>query len=434
MSEWDDNFSQNPGNEKTKEAKGSWDALLTVFALAATTAVSFLVSWLTRDIGSRPVWMLGGSFAAPAAALMGSVLLKEKIWPAMTPASSRKAQIGLSFCTIAAAAVVGCFCLISNTQLDSIQTVAGEGWSDVLIILDKSGSMDTGLRDKKATEAVTELIRRMDDSAQVGLLIDVGWEENNFGEFCVPLFQRQVQIAPLTATQRNELTKKAEMPTYLNENFPMAFQTACEMLENYTGENGKISILMVSDGEDCTEEFRAADFADRLNEMGVQVNYIYVAPDYSEEVVKLAEKTGGSSFFVENLDELQGQMQKMVSVPVYTTVYKDALRDIQESETAKTVTGILLFLLGGLIGFSLLIMLSVQGQKRFQMILSPVMALLSFLLLAFGSGLIPTPWIREGIAFSLLGVVVMRKNNECGSSRHAARQKPAAPDTLDPDW
>ena len=45
MSEWDDNFSQKPENGKAKEAKGSWDALLTVFALAATTAVSFLVSW-----------------------------------------------------------------------------------------------------------------------------------------------------------------------------------------------------------------------------------------------------------------------------------------------------------------------------------------------------------------------------------------------------
>ena len=42
------------------------------------------------------------------------------------------------------------------------------------------------------------------------------------------------------------------------------------------------------------------------------------------------------------------------------------------------------------------------------------MAILAFLLLAFGKNLIPVPWIREGFAFTLLGIVIMRSNHPGG--------------------
>ena len=435
MNEWGNEVRNEETHGVKNNAAGKWDGILTLVALLATGLVSFGIAWLTKDIPSRPFWLLGICFAAPVAALMLAVFLKEKVNPTMTPSTSRKAQLVLALCSVTAAAAVGCFCQVSNEKAETVEHVkVGEGWSDVLIILDKSGSMSMDRRDEIATKAVIDLLDQMDESTKVGMLIDVGWTENNQHYQQIALGKRMLEIAPLQGSHRQALKKMARMELGVNEHFPRAFETACEMLERHGGEPGSVSIIMVSDGNDCTGEFRADDFADQLKAMGVKVNYLYVAPGYSEEVEKLAEVTGGASYYAQKYDQLLGQMQQMVSVPVYSTVYKDALRDIQESNQAKVVTGILLLILGLLIGFSLLIMLSNQGQRRFQLALSPLMAILAFVILSFGSEWISIPWIREGIAFTCMGVVMMRKNSGIGNrvqARKGSQRNPVSSDVLD---
>lgn len=420
MSEWE--FEEFGGDQKKvskDQSSNQWDIMMTIVTFFAVTIVSFLITWLTKDIPSRPFWMLGLCFAAPVTALLLSAFIKEKVSSSMTPSTSRKAQLGLVCCSILVAFIVGCFCQVTNEKADTYeQVVVGDGWSDLLIILDKSGSMqvestsENSTLNDLATRAVTELINQMDDYTQVGLLIDVGWEENNAPEYVIPLAERLIPIAALTPEHRKELTELAQCYTCINENFPMAFQVACEMVDQYEGQDGELSIVIISDGEDCTDAFRADDFSERLNNRGVKVYYLYVAARYSTEMKLLSDQTGGESIFVNNFSALLEQMKKMAAVPIVEIVYKDALRDINESDTAKLVTGILLGLLGVLIGVSLTVMFSLQGQKRFQMVLSPVMALLAFAILAFGKEVIPVPWIREGTAFSLLGIVLMRKNKD----------------------
>ena len=412
MSEWDEDLFPDLKKEKeNREAvSGSWDVLMTVFTLGATAGAAFLMTYLTKDTPSRPFWLMALCFAVPVALLMFSAWLKEKMLPSMTPNCSRNAQMILVLCSILAAAVVGCFCQVSNVEAKKTETVlVKEGWSDLLIILDKSGSMSEENRDAAATRAVKQLIRDMNDDSQVAMLIDVGWEENNEDMYIVPLEERKLDFAPLSE-QRDNLLHLAEFPLYVNENFPCAFDVACKMLDQYTIEDKPPSILVISDGADCTGRFRVADYLDRLKEHNVKVFYLYVDPGYSGEMMDLAEKTGGKAIYVSNLAALTDKMQEVAKVPVYETVYRDALRDIDESSTARIVTAVLLLLLGVLIGFSLTVMFSLQGQKRAQLIISPVMALFAFLLLAFGKNLIPVPWVREGVAFTLLGVVIMRSN------------------------
>ncbi len=420
MSEWDfEEFGGDQSKGSRNILSNQWDIVMTVVTFFAVTLVSFLMAWLTKDIPSRPLWMLGLCFAAPVTALLLSAFAKEKVSSSMTPSTSRKAQMGLVCCSILVAFVVGCFCQVTNEKADTYeQVVVGDGWSDLLIILDKSGSMEVESASEKttlndlATRAVTELINQMDENTQVGLLIDVGWEENNEPMYTIPLRERLIPIAALTPEHRRELTRLAQCYTSVNENFPMAFQVACEMVDQYEGQDGELSIVIISDGADCTGEFRADDFAEQLNSRRAKVYYLYVDPGYSKEMKLLSDRTGGESIFVNKYNTLLEQMKKMTAVPIVEIVYKDALRDINESDTAKLVTGILLGLLGVLIGVSLTVMFSLQGQKRFQMVLSPVMALLAFAILAFGKEVIPVPWIREGTAFSLLGIVLMRKNKD----------------------
>ena len=59
----------------------------------------------------------------------------------MTPSTSRSAQLILVLCSVLAAAVVGCFCQVSNQEAKVRQEITHTGWSDVIIVMDKSGSM-----------------------------------------------------------------------------------------------------------------------------------------------------------------------------------------------------------------------------------------------------------------------------------------------------
>ena len=426
MSEWD--FDEGTAASKKAQGfqSGNWDGLLTAVAFLAVAAVSFFMAWITRSIPSRPFWLLGLLFAAPVAALMLSVFLKEKATSSMTPNTSRNAQLVLVLCSILAAFLVGCFCEISNEKADTYEeVVTGEGWSDLVIVLDKSGSMLSTVNgetfDHKASSAVVDFISELDDETRVGLLIDVGWEENNSGSYVIPLKDRIVPVAPLTPEQREKLNRMAKCETGNNENFVRAFETAFDMIDQVENEGRTFSILFITDGEDSTHSFHAQDFVEKYKQKGIIVNYMHVIPDTVDEVQKLADLTGGKGVYVTEKQALLDQMQQMARIPIITVVFKDALRNIDESVQAKLVTGILLLLLGILIGLSLTVMLSVQGQKRFQIILSPLMAVLAFVLLAFGKGLIPEAWIREGVAFSLLGIVLMRANRATGTPAGTGR-------------
>ena len=425
MSEWDEGQQEKPGKQKTVSS-GKWDAGMTVAALVSTVAASFLVSYLTRDIATRPIWLLAICFAAPVAALMLAVFLKEKASSSMTPSSSRGAQFALAISSVIVAALVGCFCQATNQEAKGTETVkVADGWSDLLIILDKSGSMTENNRDKSATNAVVELLNEMDDSAQVAMLIDVGWEMDRYP---VPLSKRKLDFGTL-AEQRQQLIKLARSETGNTAHFGSALENACDMLDKYQpadGEQTQPTVIYLSDGTDFYEDFAATNYADRFISRNVKVNYLYVSPENSQEMEKLAALTGGSSIDATKPEMLKDQLQQVTQRPVYEIVYKDALRNIDESDTAKTVTGILIILLGILIGVTLTIMFSLQGQRRLQTFLSPAMAVLAFLLLAFGKSIISTPWVREAVAFSMLGVVLMRSNRVDGQTKKEKKEKPVS--------
>ena len=128
MSEWDfEEFGGDQSKGSRNILSNQWDIVMTVVTFFAVTLVSFLMAWLTKDIPSRPLWMLGLCFAAPVTALLLSAFAKEKVSSSMTPSTSRKAQMGLVCCSILVAFVVGCFCQVTNEKADTYeQVVVGE--------------------------------------------------------------------------------------------------------------------------------------------------------------------------------------------------------------------------------------------------------------------------------------------------------------------
>lgn len=437
MSEWNE-FDFDNQNQQTKTGgTGSLCWGMTLAAFLAVTAVSFLIAYLTRyteENQARPIWMLAICFSAPVAALMLAVYLKEKIHPSMTPSSSRKAQFLLAIASVLLAASIGALCHVSNEQAGQ-RTVQREvivqkevpvqkqeireGWSDILIIMDKSSSMNINSRDSVCTQAVIDLMNDMDDYTQAALLFDYGWDDDIDPKYHIdfaPLSKNRKSIQDMARTEPEGYTHFSETLEY-----------ACKMVEKYQGSGKEMAIIYLNDGEDI---FKPDSFANRLKAKNVKFYYIYVGDSRSKDMESLAKQTGGKSIDASKLENLKEDMKELVQIETLETVevteiqevteeitelvYSDALRDINKSQKAMVVTGVLLLALGILIGFSLTIMFSLQGQKRFQMILSPLMAILAFLLLVFGDRLIPAEenrWILEGIAFSLLGIVLMRSNS-----------------------
>lgn len=83
-----------------------------------------------------------------------------------------------------------------------------------------------------------------------------------------------------------------------------------------------------------------------------------------------------------------------------------------------------------MIGGGLTLLFSRTGQRRAQLWISPLMCMLAYGLLCFGSSIVQSSVIREGIAFTLIGVVLMRTNLE-PSQHHSAVQPAETADSAD---
>ena len=117
---------------------------------------------------------------------------------------------------------------------------------------------------------------------------------------------------------------------------------------------------------------------------------------------------------------------------------------------ANLICGIMLGLEGLTIGLCLMLMLSVTGQKRVQPLISVCMAALAFILLKIlGPGKGPVSdysrlnmpqWVLEGLAFSLLGIVFMTRNNPAHvhqsnpTKRESSGRENTIPDAEPSEW
>ena len=407
MSEWDDLGTTTPtakgkkGKPQNKPvraaASGKWNAAQTIVAFFSVTLAATAVAWLTRNVESRPSWMLACCFAVPVLTLMASVMLVEKVSNAMTPQTSRGAQMGLAAATVVVAGLVGLFCQVTNVEAQQVVSVVGTGWQDAIIVMDKSGSM-LGTRDTKATEAVRQLLAQMDDSVSVGF---VAYDHQVRGS---------VPMGKLTGEHKQAIMTMAQIEPDGGTDFSEALTAAMNMIQQAADADNHVSIIFVTDGFDGSW-FTADQFLADMKKEKVTLNYIRVGDaDENTEMATLAKETGGKNIQTTDIATLKEDMAKTIQETIPRVVRFDALRDIEKSDKAKIVMGLLLALLGILIGVTLTIMFSRQGQKRAQLLISPLMAVLAFVILTYGKQLIPEGWLREAIAFSCFGVVVMKKN------------------------
>lgn len=447
MDDWDNESSgtvRAPSGRKAPKAPGnrvssagSLHIGLTVAAIIAVAAVSFGLAFLMRNNPKRSTGLLMLTFAVPVAALMVSTLLVEKRTSAMTPSVSRSAQAAFAVGCVLLAGVVGLCCQKFNSTAELGLEVTVNKWKDTIILLDKSSSMrwdiipssrsENNGRDRAAVSAVNALLSEMPEDTQVGLIN----YHTTLGA-TVPLGR----LGEASSDQRKNIDAALNEPLGSMTNYNLAMDKCLEFIADYQGDYSNLSVVMISDGYPEPDPFSNRKYMEAFGEngkyTGVTVNYIKIGNIVCDEMESLVAVTNGKSLTADELEQLKESVNQAVYTKETEIEELDALREVGQDQEAMTVVGILMALMGLLVGVSLTVMFSVHGQKRFQCVLSPLMAVAAFLMLAFGDSLIPKDWIREGVAFSLLGIVLMRKNrNGSDNTSYTVRKSDSQ---AEPEW
>ena len=420
MGEWDsdnsfsEEYDQTGKSGNTSVVAGKLHVLMTVICLLVVAAVSFGIAWLMKD-QVRNFLQMGLTFAAPFAAVMGSALLVEYKTNRMTPTCSRKAQVLFALATVFAAFVIGC---LTEVLHQPVIIERYEPEYDYVIVQDKSASM-SGEMDRTCRKALHGLIDNMEDQNQVGLVA--------FGTDVVG----KVNVKELDEEQRKRIGKVIDQELDIGTGFGAAMKEAMRIVNSMSNRIRPVRIVLVTDGTSGTGNFdEFIHWAKAINKDSKQQKVEFCAIQIGAPMLKMVkdavEQVGGQIFDQTDPAELA---EKLVSLKSTLIIPErvDTLKATFDGKTADgnpntpyvILTGVMLFLQGLLCGLSLMIMFSLHGQFRFQVILSALMGICAFLLLNYGRYLSVLPaWVCEGLAFSLFGLVFMRENGLNEGSRN----------------
>lgn len=439
MDEWNDDskFSGGTSTRSWEEhaapkgiQTGGWHWVMTMICFVTVMALSFLMAWLTKDTVNRPFWMIGAIFTVPTLGMFAAALLVEKKTSAMTPVSSRKAQYLVALVAIVATFVVGCVCdllyqhstmglVIQNwAETHPPETV----YSDIVLMVDKSSSLEENGMDRLNRKAIKEWVDGMDDKARVGVVV-----------FSFDVLQT-VPVDTL-AVNREKIRNAMDVDTCGYTDFDIALYHAFRMID--VAETGRVKgrttqIIAITDAEAELPDAVKDCLVQMAKEKDVVFSIVHLGHDVpaNNPLVKLASSTGGTgtSLGVSELAQYFEGVQN-AEEPDWDAYYAELRNNgkvdfdlIRVSDPeANLLCGVMLGLEGLAIGICLMMMLSVVGQKRIQPVISIVMATAAFVLLKiYGPGVGPVDgspriqvaqWLLEGVSFSLLGLVFMRKNN-----------------------
>ena len=416
-----DSGTQNYGGRPSSgllPGSGGWHWLQTLVALLIVGLISMACAWLTRNVEERPVWMMGLIFMMPTAALMAATMIVEKNTSAMTPTSSRRPQMILAVTATVLTFVVACICDLiylygfkKPLPPSSIVNTPYEVSDRLLIITDRTGSMAESGADKKSASTVKSLLDQCEPDWEVGMVS---------GDTVIPL-------ASLSEKQKKRLNEEAgKTPDQGRMYYLDSVSAALDMAEK-AGSDRQTRILLLTDGLHTWSRTEDTDLTERFLKANATISCVHLGSgDLDPVLSSLIQATGGEILTQKNaswiLEEMETVRFRSVVSPagVEEKLKLDLLRN---REPAAILISCIMLLLEGLsLGICISLMLSMRGQFRLQYILSPLMGLLAFALLKYiwdNNDIATTWWIKEGVAFSLLGVVLMKRNRRPGAARAA---------------
>lgn len=389
--------SSNASNQKNVSTCG-WHWVLTVLCLVLVAGLSFLMAFLTKDVPNRPIWMMGLIFMVPAGAMFLGAMIMEFGTGAMTPAMIRGTQMKIAALATAATMAVGCIC-------DAVYLKGGyvaDSMDNLLFLVYERDTKGNSQIDQAVLNVLEDVQKKGGKRVQAGLFIfDLDNQWMDYGDNAV------VPMAPFTKDQL-KLMNGALLKGERRQTVYYGVEQAYQMVEDSkTDKHTRIIII-------CDEAltYGMADTNEAVSYLKENNMSLYfmgqgVAKPELEFVVTQSGGSVVNGYDTENVVEYVNKLVNMEG---------DMLR--AQTTSATVLTGIMLLMEGLVIGLGMMLLLSVQGQKRFQVILSPLLAVVSFLLLKVVplKDIVPQ-WILEGAAFSLLGLVFMKRNYSAGSQK-----------------
>lgn len=374
---------------------GGWHLLLSFVTLLGAAGVAFLAAWLSKDIPDRPWWMLGLIFMLPAMMTVLGAYIVESMTSAMTPRFNRRAQLLVALALTALTFITGSFARV-------LDPLAVSKAANYLFLMDRSSSMNANDAGNESKNAILKMIEPMGEESQIGLIL--------FNHELIA----EVPIAPLDDLQRSLIAQKLDIPADGFTNFDLPLTRALDMLEGAALQPGSAAkIIMVTDGEFAMTS--GEEIVRRSITLDVPISSVKIAGIFDGNLTDVINKSGGMAVLVDQAAELT---EGIASLKIQSF---DVLRD--SSSSAKIIAGALLIVEGLVLGLALTLMLSCHKQKRLQLLISPLMGAAAFVIIKLLDDAIEPAWLRELAAFSLFGIVLMRKNV---TGQGQARIKPKA--------
>ena len=426
MSYNDDNWDSDSGFEDSRRTadsglqpgSGGWHWLQTVISLVIVGLLSMLCAWLTRTVEERPVWMMGLIFMVPTAALMAATLLVEKNTSAMTPVTSRKPQLKFALIATVLTFLVACICDLvylygfKKPLTPSITVnVAYETSDRLVIVTDPTYSMAQSDAGALASGISASILDRCSPDWEVGLVSG----------------STSVGVSALSGEQKTRLLAEINKSPDQGRLYYQDSVIAALGMAEQAGNDRPTRILLLTDGLHTWSRDEDTDLTERCRKANASVSCVLLGSELDPVLTALIRATGGKILSAGNAGSILEGMQStrytssVIPASVEEKLKLDLLRNREPS--AILICCIMLLLEGLSLGICISLMLSVKGQFRFQNILSPLMGILAFVLLKYiwdNDDIATTWWLKEGIAFSLLGIVVMKRNRRRGAARTAS--------------
>ena len=426
--DWGDEAPSASSSQRT--GTGGWHWLLSLIAIVIVALFSFAMAYLTRRVEERPVWMMGLIFMIPAAALMLAAIMVESATSAMTPGTSRKPQIILAIVATIATFLVGCICDLiylagfRKPPMPAMSVYNRITVSDrIILVKDRTLSMNENDVQQQAVDAVSLILDRAGENWEIGYVDDTA---SIAPQAATAEAKQQLLAAANIAPDRGRLYYS----TVLSEALTMA-----------AGGERTTRIVLFTDGAHPWSENGDGDLTEAMTAAGAQVWCIAPEGTALDPVLEgLIVRTGGKrlkpSEALAVTDQIEHTAFEEKVAPAEHQQELNLQLDLvrNQDRSAQIITFVMLLLEGLSLGICLSLMMSSAGQFRAQYIISPLMGVAAFVLLKliWKSDDLSTWWIKEGICFSLLGIVFMRKN--LFRSKTKAVKAAAAADNYDTDW
>lgn len=421
MSEFDF-YGDTGGNKNSSRrvSRGSWFVPLTVLGLCLVGGLSLLMCFLTKDVKDRPVWLMGLIFMVPAGAMFFSAMLLEFKTGAMTPSTSRRPQVIVAVVATLLTFMVGCICdaiyLYGCIRDAGVNFVLAVDRGDT-ITWSAYDTEESPARGDELNACARRLVEKMPKYTDVGLLT-FEWE--------------LLSVQPI---QKATKDYKTALPGMLQGgggtgvSFYAALDAAVTMAEAAQNELPTRVVLLTGGDEAVYLLDENGDVFDEIADQAAYSVKTIAQEQGQQQIIQRMQDANCTLYVISPTGEIDPGLEAVVTqtgglsvsiaeaetVPQFVsivTVDGDMLR--ATTTPAKVLTGIMLVLEGLVTGICLSIMLSVTGQKRAQVLISPLMAILSFAMVK----LLGTPeanpvgmwWLWEGLSFLPLGVIFMTSN------------------------